>query len=63
MVLSLKNEFKIFLVKKGWNMKKAAEKLGISYNYLWKLLNGKKPFNSEIAIKFRSIGFKYTILY
>lgn len=51
------DRFKKFLIDKGWTFQKAASELGISYNYLWKILNGQRNITPDVVMKLREIGF------
>lgn len=53
-----RTRFKCFCIIEGIKMGEAADKLGISYDYLYAVLKGTRKVTKRLKEKFRGIGFE-----
>ena len=57
--MSIEERIKIYLYETGIPKTKLSQRLGISTTYLYKLLNGERPFSEKISKKFDEYLSKY----
>lgn len=57
-----RTRFKAWCIINALKIGEAADKLGISYDYLYTILKGQRKVTDRLITKFEKIGYRITVL-